>query len=364
MEVRERPLTQDLLPSSSSLYRTRVTLFRQLVFVRGLGCTVGCSFCATSHHFRQRRVSLCSARELFSAVERRATHCPDINSAIIYDEDFLADPANVDAFREGMARNDALRKRPFWLTIFATVRSIRRYSTREILECGIGTVFIGVESLQDDVIEDEGLTKRRGAVQDVFRELHEHGINTLGSLVVGWDGQSATAAENDCREFVALNPTFYQVVPLHPVPGTPLWERIKAEHRLIDDYRIEEDGIADFNFELRRFSRDKARELVSGTYAGLVDEGGPWPFRVATNLLQGFLSMRNAESELFQEEQKPADECCSSCCPSRSSVGSCSPARRFADDTAGFAARSKPRSPYAIDSRGASRWRSGRCCWW
>ena len=280
VDVPLAPLTQDLLPAVNSLFRTRLPLFQQMVFVSGLGCIHGCSFCATSHHFKKQQITLFSGKDLFTAIAAQAKKHSGIQSAIIYDEDFLAKRDNVEALKAGMAAHPDLRSRPLFFTVFASMNSVMRYSTEELLECGIGTVYIGVETLQDEIVEEEGLGKRKGNVEELFRELHEHGINTLGSLIIGWDGQTPESAADDARRFVALNPTFYQVVPLHPSPGTPLWEKLKRENRMLEDYQVERDGIGDFNFSLKNMGRKEAAELVSHTYSGLVDEGGPWPFRL------------------------------------------------------------------------------------
>jgi radical SAM superfamily enzyme YgiQ (UPF0313 family) len=299
--VPARDLTQDLVPASNSLFRNRRPLFHQLVFVSGLGCVHGCAFCATSHHFKKRHLTLFSGDELFAAIATQAAHYPDVQSAIIYDEDFLAKRSNVEALTAGLNRHPELRTRPLLFTVFASLHSVLKYSVDELLACGIGTIYIGVETLQEQILADEGLKKRAGSIEDTFAQLHRHGINTLGSLIIGWDGQTPASAAADAEGFIALNPTFYQVVPLHPSPGTPLWDRLKNEHRLLDDYRIESDGIGDFNFVLKNFHRAEAQVLVSRTYAGLVEEGGPWPFRLSENLLQGYLNLRGSDKPLYQQ---------------------------------------------------------------
>jgi radical SAM superfamily enzyme YgiQ (UPF0313 family) len=301
LEVPQGPLTQDLLPAVNSLFRTRLPLFHQMVFVSGLGCIHGCSFCATSHHFKKQHIPLFVGDDIFSAIAAQAKKYPKIQSAIIYDEDFLAKRENVEALKAGMARHPELRSRPLLFTVFASMSSVRRYSIEDLLACGIGTVYIGVETLQEQILADEGLGKRKGDVEGLFRELHDHGINTLGSLIIGWDGQTPASADDDARRFVALNPTFYQVVPLHPAPGTPLWDRLKKEKRIRDDYRVEADGIGDFNFALKSMGREEAALLVSDTYTGLVDEGGPWPFRLAENLFRGFMNLGTSDNPLYRE---------------------------------------------------------------
>jgi len=283
------------------LFRIRKPLFHQMIVVSGLGCNGGCSFCATSHHFKKRHISLFSGEALFDSIEEQAEKHPEIQSAVIYDEDFLARRENVEALRAGMARNPAFRTRPLLFTVFSSVRSVRKYSIEELVECGIGTIFMGVESFQDQVLEDEGLGKREGGVEDLFQELHEHGINTMGSLIIGWDGQTRESAATDAREFIALNPTFYQVVPLHPAPGTPLWDRLKNEERLLDMDFLKSESVGDFTFSLKNFSIGQAKAMVSDTYSGLVKEGGPWPFRLAENLLRGHLNLISAGSLIYRQ---------------------------------------------------------------
>ena len=294
-------LSQDFLPMTHCFVRTPVPLFQQLVVVGSLGCTYGCPFCATSSQFRRRRIRIASGRELFSLLLRQARQHPRVQSAIIYDEDFLLDRRVVIEFMHCMEGSRELRERPLLLTIFSSVRSIRRYTMEELVRCGIGTIYIGVESFQQEVLEGEGLEKREGDVAELFTELHRHGINTLGSLIIGWDGQSSEEMNRDIDRFIRLNPTFYQVVPLHPVPGTPLWNRMKKEGRIEQDYTFQGDSIGRFTFTLDRLTHDEALGGVARTYRGLVAEGGPWPFRLYEVMLSGYLSLRSHSSPLMRE---------------------------------------------------------------
>jgi hypothetical protein len=99
---------------------------------------------------------------------------------------------------------------------------------------------------------------------------------------------------------VTLNPTFYQVVPLHPVPGTPLWKRLRSERRILQGFSFEQDSIDNFTFELRDAPRDEALGVVSDTYRRLVSEGGPWPFRFTENLLRGYRTLADREDPIYR----------------------------------------------------------------
>ncbi len=288
------PLKQDLIPAKNSFFRTHIELFKQIVLVGGLGCTTGCSFCATSGQFNQQYIPLFTGKELFKSLLEQSKKYPKIQSAIIYQEDFLLNRPQVLEFIECF-KSSELRGRPFLLTIFASIKSIVNFKIDELIECGIGTIFIGVESLSEDVILKEGLTKRKGEIHVIIEQLHNYGINTLGSLVIGWDSQTEEIAQADSQKFISLNPTFYQVIPLHLVPGTKLWETMKKEGRISDDYKVELDGITEFNFEAKNYSHSDARDLVFTTYSELVTEGGPWPFRMFENLLKGYMNLKEKE---------------------------------------------------------------------
>jgi haloalkane dehalogenase len=299
----EKALSQDFLPAINSFFRSRIPIFRQIVVVGGLGCVYGCSFCSTSSQFNKHYIPLFTGKQLFNSILTQARKHPDIPSAIIYDEDFLLNRQAVLEFMEYFS-NSELQKRPFLLTIFASVQSVLNYTIEELIKCGIGTIFIGVESLNDEVLKQEGLPKRFGNVEALFDNLHAHGINTLGSLIVGWDSQNKATALKDSERFVSMNPTFYQVVPLHVVPGTKLWDQMKAEERIDIDYKVEYDGITDFNFVSKSFSHKEALKIVFDTYSGLVKEGGPWPFRLFENLLKGYILLKSKKDIVFFQRAK------------------------------------------------------------
>ncbi|UCH65074.1 MAG: hypothetical protein JSW63_10760 [Ignavibacterium sp.] len=51
-------------------------------------------------------------------------------------------------------------------------------------------------------------------------------------------------------------------------------------------------------------STDDAQSLISGTYKKLINEGGPWPFRLAENQLSGYLILINKSEMVLLERAK------------------------------------------------------------
>lgn len=297
------PYTQELVPAKNSFFRTHIPLYRQLNFFASLGCTHGCEFCATSAQYKRKKLKILQGESLYRIIRLQAEKYPEVNSAVIYDENFLDDREAVLEFMKCMENDRDLQDRPFFLTVFSSVRSIEKYRIDELVRAGIGTIFIGVESFDHKIYSR--MNKRGVAdVGELFGKLHEAGINTLASIVIGWDEQDRNSLSCDLEKFAELEPTFYQVVPLHPLPGTPLWDRMKKEGRIIPGYKYEHDGVYRNSFFYKNFTQDEIQERVFEVYQELVARGGPWPFRLFTNLLKGYVNFRNSESEILRKRSR------------------------------------------------------------
>jgi hypothetical protein len=71
---------------------------------------------------------------------------------------------------------------------------------------GIGTIYIGVESFEEEILQREGLQKRDGDIRKWFDELHQNAISTLGFLIIGWDAQSRERILQETEQSVSLSP--------------------------------------------------------------------------------------------------------------------------------------------------------------
>ncbi len=290
------PIKQELMITPTSFFRTNLTIFKQFNFIKTLGCKNACVFCGTSSHFKHQKISLCNMKSLFAAIKNLSNKFPGINSAIIYDENFLDNREEVLEFMDSYSRDPDLLQRPLLLTIFTSINSLSQYTIPELLKCGIGTIFIGVESFDKKILQKENLIKRKGPdIKKIFHELHKAGINTLGSMVIGWDDHNITSVKNETDQFVRLNPTFYQVVPLHAIPGTPLWKKMKDQNRIIENYEYKNDGVGKFNFYFKNLQHHEVRGIIFETYKKLVLFGGHWAFRVFANLLNGLDYLKSTE---------------------------------------------------------------------
>lgn len=290
------PMRQDLLPARISFFRTRQPIFRQFCFLSSLGCYHNCSFCATSSQYGKAKIQVTSPRELFELIRRQAVEHPEIESAIIYDENFLADRRKVLEFISYLEADPHISESNLLFTVFSSVRSIQRYQLSELIRCRIGIIFIGVESFIDEVLRQETPRKREVAdIAALFRKMHEAGISTLGSMIAGWDSHTPENIRQEMADFMDLNPTLYQIIPLQAVPGTPLWARLKTEGRLLRDYAYDKVGVNRPSFYYRHFSHDELLDQINETYRDLVVRGGPSVFKLFENTYSGYRNFRTRE---------------------------------------------------------------------
>jgi radical SAM superfamily enzyme YgiQ (UPF0313 family) len=132
-------------------------------------------------------------------------------------------------------------------------------------DAGCAQVLIGFESAVEQGLD--GIELRRNWKLRRFpqyaravRLIQSHGIRVNACFVLGLDGQGAEAfdAVYDFAEQVA--PYDVQVTLQTPFPGTPLYQKLKAEGRLLDETAWERCTLFDVNYRPTHMSADELRQ--------------------------------------------------------------------------------------------------------
>lgn len=203
--------------------------------VSGLGCSGGCDFCSTTAMYGKKRVGMLSAEELFAGITRYVRLFPEVKMVFVIEEDHFRVPGHLLALRELWRAHPELYGQVELFT-FGSVDNVARFAEKHgwdaILEAGIGTIFLGVES---KLAGEHGYTKRADAdARQVFAKLHSIGVRTVGAWMCGFDWHDLATAREDLSYFVSLGSTYQQLTRVSPLPGTPLWEKMRDEGRLAD----------------------------------------------------------------------------------------------------------------------------------
>ncbi|MFX1383996.1 MAG: hypothetical protein ACFFBP_16285, partial [Promethearchaeota archaeon] len=189
--------------------------------------------CATTEMFGYKRLQMLSPEELIQHMNLYHEHFPDVHQIFVIEEDHFRHPEYVAKTKQYYESNPKVVENVDWFS-FGSVDHIwnfaDKYGWDAIAEVGIGCIFIGVES---KFAGDHGYSKVKEAdAREVFNNLHDRGIRTIGAWIAGFDFHDHSNIMEDLNYFVACYPTYEQLTRLSPFPGTALYTKMKKAGRV------------------------------------------------------------------------------------------------------------------------------------
>jgi len=132
-------------------------------------------------------------------------------------------------------------------------------------------VLIGFESLSQDSLREADKSYKVREYADIIQKLHDHGIGVEGTFIFGFDHDDDGVFERTVAfcERTRLNVAQFSV--LTPLPGTQLFERFRAEGRLLyepwNNYRLwSMFNLFDVVIRPRRMSPERLAEGLRWAY--------------------------------------------------------------------------------------------------
>ena len=193
------------------------------------GCPYCCTFCTTSRMFapyRQRSIeNVLEEIRMYKKMGFRYMNFEDDN--------FTADKE----WAKEICRRMIAEKLQFRETFFFGRTDLA--NDEELLEllvkAHLTRVLIGIESLNQETLNAIHKGQNISDIQRAGTACREHGIRVIASIVLGLDDDS----RDDIRKSVAFAKSIdaYQLQPavLTPYPGTPVYERLLREKRMLTD---------------------------------------------------------------------------------------------------------------------------------
>jgi radical SAM superfamily enzyme YgiQ (UPF0313 family) len=132
-------------------------------------------------------------------------------------------------------------------------------------ESGCAEVLIGLESPSEGGLEGIELRsdwkrKRWPEYRRAVERIQSQGIRVNGCFVLGLDGHGPEVFDQ-VYEFAERCELFdVQITVATPFPGTPLYQRLRGENRLLRDHAWEMCTLFDVNFHPRRMTVEQLRE--------------------------------------------------------------------------------------------------------
>jgi haloalkane dehalogenase len=268
-------------------------LMKGAVVLAGLGCPHGCEFCATSHYHQTKHIPLLrTGTDLYREIKRVQGVLGGRNMPIgIIEEDFLMQHKRAAEYLE-CVRSD--NHAPARISCFASAYSISQWDPDDLVRMGIEVVWIGVESQQ------AGYTKLQGLdIAGIIKSLHDRGINTLTSLIIGHDFHTESNIWEDFKYLVSLNPSLSQILILTPACGTPLFDRFNEAGRLLETPKKQWDGFH-LVFDHPSISKPAMEKLILEFYDQEYRQLGPSAVRFIEKQLAGYLRFKDSPDQLLR----------------------------------------------------------------
>ncbi len=198
------------------------------------GCPFDCDFCSiTMLNGRRPRVKPAEQfiAELQSLYDRKWS-----GSVFIVDDNFIGNKSRLkNELLPALIRWSRDRRYPF---AFTTEVSINLADDDELMglmaEAGFHHLFIGIETPDDESLAECGKTQnRRRDLEAAVKTLQRRGFIVSGGFIVGFDSDSPSIFERQIR-FIQSSGIVTAMVGLLSAPtGTKLFNRLKAENRLL-----------------------------------------------------------------------------------------------------------------------------------
>jgi radical SAM superfamily enzyme YgiQ (UPF0313 family) len=255
--------------------------------IPSVGCPMGCNFCTTSSFFGGKGKSYNffeSGDELFDVMSRMETEL-GVRSFFIMDENFLLNrPRAMQLLEKMKAENKS------WaFYVFSSMNAIRKYTMDELVQLGISWIWVGLESPRS------GYDKLKDAdTVALASELRRNGIKLLGSTIVGLEHHTPDNIREEIAYAVSHRTDFHQFMLYTPVPGTPLYQQMMQEGRMLDGVDLADiHGQFKFNFKHAAISREESKRFLDYAFQFDFERNGPSIFRICETMFQGWLRHKN-----------------------------------------------------------------------
>ncbi len=255
--------------------------------IPSVGCPMGCNFCTTSAFFggKGKFVNFYeTGDELFDVMCGIEAEL-EVKSFFVMDENFLLHRARAMRLLERMKQEG----KSWELSVFASANAIRKYTMLELVELGVSWVWMGLESPKSSYSKLQGED-----VRQLTRELREHGIRVQGSTIIGLEHHTPDNIGQEIEWAVDYQTDFHQFMLYTPVPGTPLYQQMADQGRLLTDVDFADvHGQYKFNFQHAAISREDSKRFLDWAFWRDFERNGPSLYRLCQTMLLGWQRYKN-----------------------------------------------------------------------
>jgi hypothetical protein len=128
----------------------------------------------------------------------------------------------------------------------------------------------------------------------MVRRLHEHGIATIGSSIIGLPHHTQENLQEEIEYAVLHETDFHQFMLYTPMPGTPLYQESLVDESLLQEVPYADShGQFKLNFRHPSISRDESKVLLDWAFRRDYEQNGPSVCRLFKTMLAGWRKYSN-----------------------------------------------------------------------
>ncbi len=267
---------------------------RTATIIASLGCPMGCNFCTTSAFFggKGKVFNILSTGEDLFRVMEEAESLYNVKSFSIMDENFLLQKTRVMELLKYMKE----KQKSWAFHVFSSANAINQYTYEELIELGISTIWLGLESPRASYSKlDEADTI------EMAHELQKHGILVLGSTIIGLEHQTPENIREEINHAIAHETDFHQFMLYTPLPGTPLYREMEKQGKMLDVDYADVHGQGNFNFEHEAISHEESKNILDWAFKYDFEKNGPSLFRMCRTAFEGWKRYKNHSDPRIRE---------------------------------------------------------------
>jgi radical SAM superfamily enzyme YgiQ (UPF0313 family) len=263
--------------------------------IPSVGCPMGCNFCTPSAFFggKGNFVNFFeTGDELFEVMQQMEAELK-VQSFFVMDENFLLHRERAMRLLERMKE----AHESWTMSVFASANAIRKYTMQELVELGVSWLWMGLESPQASYNKLQGTDTRQ-----LTHELREHGIRVQGSTIIGLEHHTPDNIVAEIEHAVSHDTDFHQFMLYTPVPGTPLYQQMSEEGRMLRDVDFADvHGQFKFNFKHLAISREDSKRFLDWAFWRDFEANGPSLYRISRTLLAGWKRYKDSPDARVRE---------------------------------------------------------------
>jgi hopanoid C-2 methylase len=161
------------------------------------------------------------------------------NPGCVYfvDDNFIGNPKAAVLLLEELVRWQNERGFPIRFACEATLNLAHSPKILELMrEAAFSTVFCGIETPEEHALE--AMHKKQNLRQpllEAIETLNSYGLEVVSGIIVGLDTDTPTTGDRILQFVEESSIPLLTINMLHALPKTPLWDRLEAAGRLIDE---------------------------------------------------------------------------------------------------------------------------------